>query len=71
MMIESPLFEFIWEHVKECFIRFAMEGLMFGNGIIAAPSLPLLRERVENGERVKEAFHAVDYLIQFKRRHQK
>lgn len=64
-------YEFIWEHVKECFIRFTMEGLMFGNGIITAPSLPVMRERVEKGERVKEAFLAVDYLLQFKKRHQK
>ena len=64
-------YEFIWEHVKECFIRFTMEGLMFGNGIIAAPNLSLLRDRVENGERVKEACVAVDYLIQLKKRHRK
>jgi 6,7-dimethyl-8-ribityllumazine synthase len=59
-------YEFIWEHVKECFIQFAMEGLLIGNGIISSPSMELLRERVENEERVKEAFNAVDYLIRFK-----
>ena|SRR5258708_31249717 len=59
-------YEFIWEHVKECFIRFALEGLLMGNAIISAPSMELLRERVERGERVQEAINAVDYLIRFK-----
>lgn len=59
-------YAFIWEHVKDCFIQFAMNGLMLGNGIIAAPSMDLLTARVEQGERVKEAFDAVNYLIQFK-----
>lgn len=57
-------YEFIWEHVKECFIQFAMNGLMIGNGIISAPSMEILRERVENGERVREAFQAITYLMQ-------
>lgn len=61
-------YEFIWEHVKECFIRFAMDGLLFGNGIISAFSPEILRERVENAERVHEAFRAVDYLIKLKNR---
>lgn len=64
-------YEFIWEHVKECFIRFTLEGMLLGNGIISAPSFALLRERVENGERVQEAWQAVDYLIQLKQRQQK
>ncbi|WP_419420231.1 6,7-dimethyl-8-ribityllumazine synthase [Legionella sp. D16C41] len=59
-------YEFIWEHVKECFIKFALDGLLLGNGIISAPSLALLQERVANGERVAEAFRAIDYLIRFK-----
>jgi 6,7-dimethyl-8-ribityllumazine synthase len=59
-------YEFIWEHVKECFIRFALDGLLLGNGIISAPSPEILGERVANGERVKEAFLAIDYLIKFK-----
>ncbi|STX28052.1 6,7-dimethyl-8-ribityllumazine synthase [Legionella beliardensis] len=61
-------YEFIWEHVKECFIKFALDGLLLGNGIISAPSLDILQERVANGERVKEAFQAVDYLIRLKNR---
>lgn len=61
-------YEFIWEHVKECFIRFAMDGLVFGNGIITAFNPETLQERVENGERVHEAFRAVDYLIKLKNR---
>lgn len=64
-------YEFIWEHVKECFIKFALEGLTIGNGIISAPSMDILRERVENGERVEEAINAVDYLIRFKNKHNK
>lgn len=59
-------YEFIWEHVKECFIKFAMDGLLLGSGIISAPTHELLKSRVESGERVKEAFNAVDYLIRFK-----
>ncbi|MGQ3888017.1 6,7-dimethyl-8-ribityllumazine synthase [Legionella sp. CNM-1927-20] len=60
-------YEFIWEHVKECFIKFALDGLLLGNGIISAPTMQILQERVTNGERVAEAFRAVDYLIRFKR----
>ena len=59
-------YEFIWEHVKECFIKFALDGLLLGSGIISAPTHDLLKSRVESGERVKEAFNAVDYLIRFK-----
>lgn len=58
-------YEFIWEHVKECFIKFALQGMMIGNGIISAPSMEVLTSRVENEERVQEAFNAVDYLIRF------
>lgn len=59
-------YEFIWEHVKECFIKFALDGLTIGNGIISAPDMNALQERVENGERTQEAINAVDYLIRFK-----
>ncbi|PWY57617.1 6,7-dimethyl-8-ribityllumazine synthase [Legionella qingyii] len=59
-------YEFIWEHVKECFIQFALDGLTLGNGVISAPSMDILCERVENGERVQEAINAVDYLIRLK-----
>jgi 6,7-dimethyl-8-ribityllumazine synthase len=65
---ETDQYEFIWEHIKECFIRFTMEGLAIGNGIISAPAMALLKSRVENGERVKEAFNAVDYLIKLKKK---
>lgn len=60
-------YEFIWEHVKDCFIKFALDGLLIGNGIISAPNIDLLTSRVKSGERSKEAFRAVDYLIKFKR----
>jgi 6,7-dimethyl-8-ribityllumazine synthase len=59
-------YEFIWEHVKECFIQFALDGLLIGNGIISAPSMEVLTSRVENQERVVEAYRALDYLIRFK-----
>lgn len=59
-------YEFIWEHVKECFIKFALGGLFIGNGIISAPSMDVLCDRVENGERAQEAINAVDYLIRLK-----
>lgn len=60
-------YEFIWEHVKDCFIRFTMDGLLIGNGIISAPTMEVMISRVENKERSKEAFDAVDYLINFKK----
>jgi 6,7-dimethyl-8-ribityllumazine synthase len=59
-------YEFIWEHVKECFIQFALDGLLLGNGIISAPTMEILTSRVENHERVAEAYRALDYLIRFK-----
>lgn len=61
-------YDFILDHVKACFTAFSMKGLMLGNGIISAPSQALLAERVEKGERVEEAFRAVDYLIRLKAR---
>jgi 6,7-dimethyl-8-ribityllumazine synthase len=59
-------YEFIWEHVKECFIKFAMDGVLIGNGIISAPSMEAMIKRVENHERVEEALRALDYLIRLK-----
>lgn len=59
-------YEFIWEHIKECFIQFSLSGLMIGNGIISATSMELLKSRVENNERSHEAFSAIDYLIRLK-----
>ena len=56
-------YEFIWEHIKECFIKFTLDGLMIGNGIITAPTKELLTSRVEHHERVEEAIRALDYLI--------
>jgi 6,7-dimethyl-8-ribityllumazine synthase len=59
-------YTFIWEHIKECFIRFSLGGLSLGNGIISAPNRAILEERVENGERIQEAINALDYLIRLK-----
>jgi 6,7-dimethyl-8-ribityllumazine synthase len=59
-------YEFIWEHVKECFIQFAMNGVLIGNGIVSVPSMELMISRVENHERVEEAFRALDYLLRLK-----
>ncbi|MBA2711203.1 MAG: 6,7-dimethyl-8-ribityllumazine synthase [Tatlockia sp.] len=64
-------YEFIWEHVKECFIKFALDGLLIGNGIITAPSMAVLTSRVENRERVNEAFRALDYLLRLKAKQEK
>lgn len=61
-------YDFIWQHVKECFIRFALDGVLIGNGIIAAPTMALLTERVRHGERVQEAYLALDYLLGLKMR---
>ncbi|MBI2784792.1 MAG: 6,7-dimethyl-8-ribityllumazine synthase [Legionella longbeachae] len=61
-------YEFIWEHVKECFIKFAMDGLFIGNGIISAPSMDVMIKRVENHERVEEAVRAIDYLMRLKQK---
>lgn len=59
-------YEFIWEHVKDCFTQLTLNGLIIGNGIISAPSLEVLTTRVKQGERVKEAYRAIDYLIRLK-----
>src|SRR5688572_28832490 len=59
-------YEFIWEHVKDCFTQFALRGLNIGCRIISASTKELLQSRVESGERSKEAFRAVDYLIRLK-----
>lgn len=59
-------YEFIWEHIKECFIKFALDGILIGNAIISAPSMDTMVARVENHERVEEAVRALDYLIRFK-----
>jgi 6,7-dimethyl-8-ribityllumazine synthase len=59
-------YEFVWEHVKTCFIQFAMEGVLIGNGIISAPNVEILTQRVDNQDRVKEALRALEYLMQLK-----
>lgn len=61
-------YEFIWEHVKECFIQFAMQGIRIGNGIISAHSMEMMVARVDNHERVQEAVRAIDYLLSLKTR---
>lgn len=62
-------YDSIWGHVQECFTKFTVEGLSLANsGIITAPSMDILIARVEGGERVQEAFNAVDYLIRLKQR---
>lgn len=60
-------YEFIWEHVKACFIQFAMKGIVLGNGIISAPTMDVLTARVNNNERSEEALRAVDYLMRLKK----
>lgn len=62
-------YAFIWEHVKDCFKDFTMDGVCLGNGIISAPSMDILRARVANGERTHEALEAIRYLIELKQRY--
>jgi 6,7-dimethyl-8-ribityllumazine synthase len=62
-------YEFIWEHIKECFIKFTMEGLLIGNGIISAPSREVLMARVETHSRSEEAFRGLDYLLKLKKKY--
>ena len=61
-------YEFIWEHIKECFIQFALNDICLGNGILSALSKEALVKRINNCERVEEAFSAVDYLIKLKQK---
>lgn len=60
---DTDHYEFIWQHLKDCFIQFTMRGVMFGNGVISAPNIEALRARVVSGERAQEAYRAVDYLL--------
>ena len=57
-------YEFIWEHVKECFIQFALNGILIGNGIISAYTMDIMIERIQNEERIAEAIREIAYLIQ-------
>lgn len=59
-------YEFILDHIKASFTQLTLEGLLIGNGIISAPNIDVLKDRVTQGERVKEAFRAIDYLIRLK-----
>ena len=65
---ETDHYEFIWEHIKESFIRFAAEGILMGNGIITAPTMSILESRVADKSRAIEALNALDYLLQLKKR---
>lgn len=60
-------YQFILEHVKACFIQFALDGILFGDGNVYAPTEELLEARVADGERVMEAVRAVDYLLRLKK----
>jgi len=64
---ETDQYELIWEHIKTCFVQLTLQGLTIGNGIISAPTMEILKSRVENNERVTEAFQAIDYLIKLKK----
>ena len=60
-------YEFIWQHIKECFIQFTMQGITMGNGIISAYSMDDLVARVDDHERVEEAVRAIGYLLRLKK----
>lgn len=62
-------YDFIWEHIKTCFIQFTMEGILLGNGIITAPSMEIMIARVNKQERVTEAVQAIDYLLRMQQKH--
>ena len=51
-------YEFIWEHVKACFIQFALAGLTLGNGIISAIKRPDVLKRSLRGCELPEAIFA-------------
>ncbi len=59
-------YEFILDHLKACFTTLTLDGLLIGNGIISAPNLDCLTERVNHHERTKEAIRALRYLIGLK-----
>ena len=56
-------YQFIWQHLKECFIQYTLQGKFFGNAIVTASTHALLTERVEQGHRAKEAVEALNYLL--------
>jgi 6,7-dimethyl-8-ribityllumazine synthase len=60
---QTDHYEFIWQHIKDCFTQFTLQEVIIGNGIITAPSFELLEERVNHGERAAEAVRALDYLL--------
>lgn len=61
-------YEFIWEHLKSCFIQLSMNGVFIGNGVISAPDMAAMTARVDNRERTTEACRAVDYLLDLETR---
>jgi 6,7-dimethyl-8-ribityllumazine synthase len=61
-------YDFIWQHIKDCFTQLTLQGLFIGNGIISASHRDLMTERVMQGERVHEAFRAVDYFVQLQKK---
>ena len=69
LQADSNHYNDIMTHIRYCFTQFALNNIIVGNGIISAPHMDILKERVENGERVEEAINAVDYLIRFKNKY--
>lgn len=61
-------YQFIWEHLKNCFIQFTLQGILFGNGVISAPNQTVLEARVEAGDRIEEAVNAVQYLLDLRQK---
>lgn len=65
-------YENIMSHIRYCFSHFALNNIIVGNGIISAATIEELHERVLSPNPClsgySSAFHAVDKLIQFKKK---
>jgi 6,7-dimethyl-8-ribityllumazine synthase len=61
----------IMSHIKECFTYFTLNNIVVGNGIISGANLDELAIKIESQDlclsAYQSAFHAVDYLIKFKK----
>lgn len=65
-------YDYIMSHIKECFTYFSLNNIAVGNGIIAGDNLEELIFKINSPDPClsgyQSAFHAVDYLIRFKKK---
>ena len=63
-------FDYIMSHLNHCFTHFALNNVIVGNGIIAAPTKEDLQMCVESNDAClsayPSAFNAIDYLLKLK-----